>query len=242
MSLPTVSALIHTYNYGRFVGDAIDSVLAQDYPADRLEVIVLDDGSEDDTREVVRPYEDRVRYIRQGNTGTPGACNRSIAAATGELIAFHSGDDAWKPDKTIRQVEILQARPEVGLVYADLAITDGGLNVMAPSFWRRFGFAPRRGKVLPHLLRGNFISGTSMMFRASFRDVICPIPDWAYWEDWWIATRVAETGAEVEFIDEALVLYRWHGANCSLYNNDGSPGRAMNDWIAQRYPGGLPPI
>jgi glycosyltransferase involved in cell wall biosynthesis len=109
-----VSVVIPTYNYGRYVTAAVDSALAQTYP-DR-EILVIDDGSTDDTRDRLRPYLDRIRYIYQDNQGLSAARNTGIRAAGGESIALLDSDDLWHPRKLEIQVEYLVRSPEIGLV------------------------------------------------------------------------------------------------------------------------------
>lgn len=98
MTLECVSAVIPTYNYGRYVCDAVDSALAQTYP--NMEVIVVDDGSVDDTRQRLEPYGDRIRYIYQDNRGLSAARNAGIRAARGEWVALLDADDVWHREKT----------------------------------------------------------------------------------------------------------------------------------------------
>src|ERR1700687_5273333 len=86
-SRPYVTALIDTYNQGSFIEEAIDSVLAQDFPADQMEILVVDDGSADDTRERMKKYSDRVRYIYKENGGQASALNRGFAESQGEIVA-----------------------------------------------------------------------------------------------------------------------------------------------------------
>ncbi len=111
---PMVSVIIPTYNYGQYVTEAVESVLGQTY-ANR-EIIVVDDGSTDDTRERLGSYGDRVRYIYQENRGLSAARNTGIKAARGDLIAFLDADDVWVPEKLSVEVPILGAQAEVGLI------------------------------------------------------------------------------------------------------------------------------
>lgn len=109
-----VTVVIPTFNYGRFVAAAVESALAQTYR--RLEIVVVDDGSTDDTRDRLAPYMDRIRYIHQNNQGLSAARNTGIRAAKGELIALLDSDDLWHPRKLEIQVAYLSAHPEVGLL------------------------------------------------------------------------------------------------------------------------------
>jgi glycosyltransferase involved in cell wall biosynthesis len=113
---PHVSVIIPSYNYADYVSACIQSVLDQTYTD--FEVIVVDDGSKDNTAEVVKRFADaRVRYIYQENKGLPGARNTGIRAAQGELLAFLDSDDKYHPRKLEIQTTFLQQNPEVGLVY-----------------------------------------------------------------------------------------------------------------------------
>jgi hypothetical protein len=213
---PLVSAIVRTHQYGRYLADAIDSVLAQDFPQSSLEVLVVDDGSTDETPDVVARYGDRVRYLRHEHTlGVVATTNRGIAEARGELLAFLDADDRWEPGKLRRQTELLQAHPATGLVHSDLRVVDEDDRVVEPSFWRSIGVTPREGRVGAELRRYCFVSQGAMMVRASLRDVFHPVPEGVEFEDWWIALRVADV-AEVRHIDEPLYRYRRHGANRNL--------------------------
>lgn len=109
-----VSVVIPTYNYAQFVTEAIDSVLAQSVPVH--EIIVVDDGSTDDTRSQVAAYEDRVRYIFQRNQGLSAARNTGLSAAQGDAFALLDSDDAFHPRKLEFQIAALHANPEVVLI------------------------------------------------------------------------------------------------------------------------------
>ena len=107
---PLVSVIIPTYNRGWIIGEAVDSVLAQEYP--NTELIVVDDGSTDATDAVLAAYGDRIRLLRQKNRGVSAARNAGIRAAAGELIAFLDSDDLWLPAKLGRQVAFFQQHPD----------------------------------------------------------------------------------------------------------------------------------
>ena len=107
---PLISAIIPTYNRADLVGDAIDSILAQTYP--NVEIIVVDDGSTDNTQERLARYGDRIRMIYQENAGPSAARNKGIAAANGEFISFLDSDDLWLPTKLERQVKLLHEAGE----------------------------------------------------------------------------------------------------------------------------------
>jgi glycosyltransferase involved in cell wall biosynthesis len=103
---PLVSAIIPTYNRANTIREAVDSVLGQTYPD--IEVVVVDDGSTDDTQARLKPYGDRIRVVTQSNAGPAAARNRGMAASRGELIAFLDSDDIWLPAKIARQVNLMQ--------------------------------------------------------------------------------------------------------------------------------------
>ncbi len=118
--MPWVSVVIPTYNRAQQIGRAIDSVLAQ--TGVDCEIIVVDDGSRDTTGAVIRPYGDRVRYIRQDNAGPSAARNRGWRMAQHEWIAFLDSDDLWKPAKLRRQMELVE-RTGTRVCFTDFDIT-----------------------------------------------------------------------------------------------------------------------
>jgi len=118
----TVSVIVATYNRGYIIRDALQSALDQSYSD--CEIVVVDDGSSDNTRKVVEGLNsDRIRYVRhESNRGCSAAYNTGINEATGRLIAFLDSDDVWKPDYLSRQVGLLRGHPEVGVVFCDTEI------------------------------------------------------------------------------------------------------------------------
>ncbi|GEM_PF-841607 len=122
MTPPRVSVVMPAYNAGRYIREAIESILAQDFTD--LELIVVDDGSSDDTASIVRAAGDidpRVRLIRQPNSGKPAiARNRGIRESRGDVICFLDADDVWKPGKLTTCLGILTRSPDLDLVFHDV--------------------------------------------------------------------------------------------------------------------------
>lgn len=131
-----VSVVIPTYNRAHLIGRAIESVLDQTYP--HVEVIVVDDGSTDNTREVVESYDPRVRYIRQANAGAATARNTGLRVARGEFLALLDSDDEWFPWKLEAQLRVLDRYPEVGMVWTDMTATDEAGVVLHDRYLRMF--------------------------------------------------------------------------------------------------------
>jgi len=120
MTVPAISVVIPTYNRAEFLGESIDSVLAQDFGP--YEVIVVDDGSADATPEVLARYGDRIRVIRQANAGLPTARTVGIRAAASNLIALHDSDDVMLAGRLRAQAEFMEAHPEVAAVSGNLVV------------------------------------------------------------------------------------------------------------------------
>ena len=210
-----VSVVIPAYNYGHYLPEAIGSALAQDYPADLLEVIVVDDGSTDDTPAVIARYGDRVRGIRRENGGLNAATSTGIEAATGDYITFLDADDTWPCDRVAKLAGALDDNPQAAIAWGDMEVVDDAGRTLAPSFRAACGIVPQSGRVFGSLLRNNFISAGSLMIRAQLRGLYCPIREEAPYQDWWMAVQVSRV-AEVVAIDDVVNRYRHHGANMNL--------------------------
>ena len=114
VTLQRVSVVIPTYNYGHFVAEAVESALKQTYP--NLEVIVVDDGSNDDTAERLRQFGNQIIYIYQQNKGLSSARNAGIRRATGEWVAFLDADDVWHAEKIAKQLAAVGGDHDIGLI------------------------------------------------------------------------------------------------------------------------------
>ncbi len=117
MTVPLVSVVIATYNTGRYLPETLESVLAQTYP--QREIIVVDDGSTDDTFARIEPYVSRIRYLRRTHGGQAAARNAALRVAKGDYIALLDADDLWLPEKLAVQVEVAARHPGSGLIACD---------------------------------------------------------------------------------------------------------------------------
>jgi glycosyltransferase involved in cell wall biosynthesis len=159
---PTVSVVIPTYNRAHLIGRVIDGVLDQTY--EDFEIIVVDDGSSDNTEEVVRSLKDkRIRYIRhEKNKGAPAARNTGIRTANGEYIAFQDSDDEWVPEKLEKQMKFFENAPqEVGVVYTGFLRIVNGWGGYIPYPW----VTKKEGDIHKELLKGSFITTPSIVVR-----------------------------------------------------------------------------
>jgi glycosyltransferase involved in cell wall biosynthesis len=209
MSNPTVSVVIPTYNCARFIGDALASVLAQTYRD--FEVVLVDDGSTDDTRLRAESFPPNVKYLYQANRGPATARNTGIQHSCGEYIAFLDADDIWLPRKLERQVEAFEMGTGSDVVYTWWRwINEAGVplpEVHKPT---------HQGNVLEKLMRGCFILPSIVMMRrtcfeqAGFFDTRLRHSD-----DWDILLRIAAQGYQFTFIPEVLVGKRVHEYNLS---------------------------
>jgi glycosyltransferase involved in cell wall biosynthesis len=117
VTTPLITVLITTYIYGRFIEQAIDSVLSQDFPLDKVQILVVDDGSTDDTGERLKKYGWCIEYFLKPNGGQASALNFGFARARGEIVALLDADDLFVPAKLARIAQAFQEHPAVGMIY-----------------------------------------------------------------------------------------------------------------------------
>jgi glycosyltransferase involved in cell wall biosynthesis len=201
---PRVSVIIPTHNRPKLLQEAIESALAQTYP--NVEIIVVDDGSTDNTAEIVAQYGGKVTYIKQANQDVAAARNTGGRAASGEYLTFLDDDDLIMPTKIARQVQVLLSRPEVGLVHCRFYYANEKGEPMY-----QVGLLPE-GDVLPRLLRSNFVWMGAPLVRRSCLDQVGwfdeQIP--AITADWDMWLRIAQAGYRFGCVQEPLGAYRIH--------------------------------
>jgi glycosyltransferase involved in cell wall biosynthesis len=206
---PTVSVVIPAYNAALYLRQALDSVLAQTIRD--IEVVVVDDGSNDETPRILAEYAPSVRTIRQENAGVATARNRGIAASSGRYVAFLDADDAWRPNKLERQLLVLANEGGPRAAYTAIAVVDGGLGPTAYP-WR----PGRRARPEDLLLEGNVIGGPSTVLceRSLLQEAGGFDPTFSLCADWELWIRLSAI-ADFAYLDEPLTLYRRHPGNMS---------------------------
>ena len=198
------------YNYGQYIGEAVRSVTHQTFA--NWELIIVDDGSMDDTRNVVRAFlsDRRIHYHWQRNRGQPQAKNTGIRLSKGGLIAFLDADDIWLPEKLAKQVTLFDTDPELGVAYTGRYFIDPQGRVRGPE--RR---AMIRGFVLDVAIKRTIPPFSSTIIRRAVLDDVGYFDEsipMAIDYDLWL--RVAMK-YRFDFVDEPLLLYRTGHANLS---------------------------
>ncbi|MBA4365779.1 MAG: hypothetical protein C0398_07285 [Coprothermobacter sp.] len=208
-----VTILLATHNGHRWLAPLVHSIQEQTYPDWRL--MVLDDGSTDDTPELTRDLLEREkRAVLQVSTlhrGAVGTFEELLSTVSTPYFALCDQDDVWQPRKLEESVELLE-RTGTELVYTDLVVVDEDLCQVAASMWKYSQIVPVRGKALIPLLLRNAVTGCTIVGRTALLTRALPFPPGIPMHDWWLAV-VAASGRGVEPLTHPSVLYRQHGQN-----------------------------
>lgn len=220
MTAPNVSVIIPTYNREILIKDAINSVLVQTFQD--FEIVVIDDGSTDNTKNVVESYNDsRIKYFYQQNAGLNAARNAGIRESCGKYIAYLDSDDIWESVKLEKQVKILEKFPEIGLVYCGSSLIDENN--------KNIGKRPLisyKGNVFDKIIRYNFLyNGSIVLFRREclekvglFDEHTVRMTDWEFYLRFAIYYNFYG-------IPEYLIRYRVHNQTMTndfkLFENSG---------------------
>lgn len=235
---PRISVIIPAYNAAATIGEAVHSVLAQHW--ENIECIVVNDGSTDNTAEVLEPWRDRICYIEQANGGFAAARNLGMQQARGEWIAWLDADDIFQPDKLLRQMALVRRYPEVSLVCSDFSMFDEGGERCGSGLAQYYGVFSRGmtleqafeqhtklangdnafvGNVFDALLQGNFLHPPTAMFRkAVFEQVGPQCTSLVNATDYEYFLRIARRFT-VGYVDAPLLRYRLSPAQSSAPAN-----------------------
>lgn len=204
-----VTVIVPSYNHGRFLPDCIESILRQNYC--NVEVIVVDDGSTDNSMEVLKSYQDRIRIITQRGGRQARARNLALDVARGEYVAFLDSDDRFLGERLRSAIDVLVARPEVDLVWADYRLVNQNGDVLAEKRWE-----PKCDDFQLELIAGNPICNATVTVRrrvlneiGGFDERAPRACDGAAWY------QIAARGGCFLHLERVVLDYRVHDANDS---------------------------
>jgi glycosyltransferase involved in cell wall biosynthesis len=222
--VPALSVVIPTFNYGGFIADAIRSVLVQEIQA--VEIVVADDGSEDDTAEVVGTFGSAVKYVRQERGGSAAARNLGLRHATGRHVAFLDSDDCYVPGALKTQLQCLLDSPEADAVYGKMAQVNDAVfqsAVLDPAPWMAVS--------MPCWLAGGIIFRDDLVRRIGVFDETQPSGEFLDW-----VTRGRDLGAVFKPCDLLVMMRRIHGSNkmLTLSNPTAGFGRLLQQHLARK--------
>ncbi len=207
-----VSVIINNYNYDRYLKEAIESALNQSY--ERKEIIAVDDGSTDKSREIIKRYGDRIIPVLKENGGQGSAMNAGFRVSKGEWVCFLDSDDVWIPDKILKVVEVTKKNSDAIMIYHRVQpISSSGEYIENPIPSKLF-----RGNIEKKVIRSGgwwmYSPNSAICFRRDFLERVMDIPE----EEFRICadaylSDLAPFFGEIDFVDEVLAFYRLHGSN-----------------------------
>ena len=228
MSTPLVSFVVPCYNYGRYLRDCIDNILAQE-GCYEFEIIAVNDGSPDDTIDILNSYTDhRLKIIdRKINRGHVFTVNEGLAAATGKYIVRIDPDDRHHPIFLSKTLPILEANPNLGLAYGNINIIDANGRVTQERADGQHDGKNHLGNEFIALLQKNFICAPTVVARRDAWMSAWPIPEGLAFNDWYFNIMLARKW-DFYYCDDVLADYRVHGSNHhTMVSMDGSEERSV---------------
>lgn len=203
-----VSVIIPSYNSAHFLKESIDSVLNQTYK--NIEIVVVNDGSTDNTEEVISQFLGRIKYIKKENGGVSSARNLGFEKSNGDYLCFLDADDWFFPKNIENKVKELNLNSKLGLVHGNVVVTDENLNSNGTILKGQYG------NVIPHLLKlvppaipcpsNVLIRREAIKYDSIFDERLCTSADYDLW------LRIAQKW-KVGYVNEESIKYRQHGAN-----------------------------
>ena len=206
-----VSTIIPTYNSAQYITIAIESVLKQTYP--NYEIIVIDDGSTDNTFDIIKKFSDQIVYIYKPNGGPASARNLGIKKSSGEYIAFLDADDYWLPDRLAIQINYLKEKPHVALVHSNTWILENGIE----PYLAFTNYKPSSGLIFKELFLNNHINLLTVMLKRKYFDAANGFDEnkeLIGFEDYDLWLRIA-LECSIAYIDKVVSVYRVHDSNIS---------------------------
>jgi len=235
MTKPLVSVVVNTYNHERFIAQALQSVLDQTFPADQMEIIVVDDGSTDSTPRIIQTFLPRIHYIRKENGGQVSAFHAGVAQARGDIVAFLDGDDWWAKEKLRKVVGAFDAHPGiacVGHAYYEVDANGCVTATMVPTADRlSLENASAARSSYPLCV---FLGTSRFAIRRAVLEKTLPVPgELPFFDNFVFSQAIAISGAVL--LKQTLCYYRLHAGNLWASN---SPDQRLA-WTKYRILSGL---
>lgn len=233
---PKVCIMMATYNGSNYLSEQLDSIVNQTYK--NITLLVSDDGSTDDTINILSKYSERIDIKIVKNTGKHGAFtnffNAMSNAPKADFYAFSDHDDVWKKEKIQKMVDKIKNESTPALVYSDSEIVDENLQPNGQTFVSMNNYYLRSGDELKQLLVSNYIQGCAMLFNKALFDKLDKNAGLPFAHDWWVAVSAALLG-KIYYIDEPLHKYRQHlnnavGKGKSVFEKLGSLSALKKQW------------
>lgn len=209
---PEISVIMPVLNGRKYIAEAIESIAAQTFQ--NFELIVVNDGSTDETCQIVETFQSRiaVKIVHHPQRqGVPRCMNDGIRASAGGFICFLDHDDAWFPEFLETQYNYLQQHPDVGMAHTDFQTIDGAGRVLEASVAAARGRKRPSGHVFANLFEDNFIIGNSVMIRRECFDQVGLVDEGLRWGDYHMWLRIARR-FKVDYVPRVLTMYRQHAS------------------------------
>lgn len=215
-----VSIALCTYNGAKYLPDQLKSIESQTRKPDEL--VVCDDKSTDRTLEILRAFMGNCSFLvriyeNESNLGSTENFEKTIRLCDGDIIFLSDQDDVWQSRKIERILAAFEEHPDAGYVFSDAEVVDEDLTPLGYSLWESYNFNGVaferfvKGEQLLSFMRGRFVTGATMAFRTSLKDIVLPFPTYTIWvHDGWIAIVSSSMGAYGVPLSDKLLLYRRH--------------------------------
>lgn len=214
-----ISIALCTYNGAKYLFDQLKSIEAQTRKPDEL--VVCDDKSSDATLDILYSFKGKCKfpvriYENESNLGSTKNFEKAIRLCSGDIVVLSDQDDVWKNDKIEKIVTVFKEHPDIGYVFSDADIVDEHLSSLGRGLWESVGFQgiiqkqfTGKNQVKFLIEKRNFVTGATLAFLKSFRDIVLPISErWIH--DAWIALTLSSFGVYGFPLSERLILYRQH--------------------------------
>lgn len=210
-----VSVIMASYNHSKYIAKAIENTLSQSFSD--FELIIIDDGSKDESYDVIMNYLNRDKrikaYLHEKNQGIAKTVNEGMDRSTGEYLAFASSDDIWMENKLLRQVDIVKSHPNV-VIWSDGRIIDAEGRENAQTLLEYYKKLKKKksGRIFKELLSGNYVASQTLLFNRVISEAVRFREGLKYLSDYMFNLDMSFRFPFI-FIDEPLFQYRIHGNN-----------------------------